>query len=66
MTTFVAVPPPGFKIAPNAVRGARVLARPDAMQDGHWKPTDAEFMHSPQIGLRHRWQEMPVIRSGWR
>jgi len=35
-------------------------------QLGHWKPTDAGFMHSPQIGRWHRWQEIPVIRSGWR
>jgi hypothetical protein len=66
MTTLVAVPPPGFKIAPKEVRGARTVDRPDATQLGHWKPTDAGFMHSPQIGREHRWQEIPVIRSGWR
>jgi hypothetical protein len=54
ITTLVALPPPGFKIAPNAVRGVRTVARPDATQLGHWKPTDAGFMHSPQIGRRHR------------
>jgi hypothetical protein len=48
------------------VRGVRAELRPAATQDGHWNPTDAAFMHSPQIGLRHRWQEMPVRRSGCR
>ena len=62
----MAFPPPGSSAAPNAVRGARTLARPDETHFGHWKPTEAGFMHSPQIGRWHRWQEMPVIRSGCR
>jgi hypothetical protein len=66
MTTLVAVPPPVFKTAPNALRGARTLARPEATHEGHWNPTDAGFIHSPQIARWQRWQEMPVIRSGWR
>lgn len=63
---FVAVPSPLDRLAPNAVRGARPLARPAETHVGHWKPTDAAFMHSPQIGRWQRWQEMPVCRSGWR
>jgi hypothetical protein len=59
-------PLPGRIAAPNAVRGRRTLDRPDVMHVGHWNPTEAGFMHSPQIGRLHRWQEMPVIRSGCR
>jgi hypothetical protein len=66
ISTFVTLPPPGRSTAPNPVRGARTLARPDATHLGHWNPTDAGFMHSPQIGRLHRWQVMPVDRSGWR
>ena len=40
--------------------------RPSPTHRGHWKPTDAGFMHSPQIGRPHRWHEMPVCRSAWR
>ncbi len=43
-----------------------MVARPAETHFGHWNPTDAEFMHSPQIGRWQRWQEMPVVRSGWR
>ena len=53
-------------MAPKAVRGVRTLARPDETHLGHWNPTDAGFMHSPQIGRLQRWQLMPVERSGWR
>ena len=66
ISTLVALPPPGLSAAPKAVRGARVVARPDEKHFGQWKPTDAGFMHSPQIGRWQRWQEIPVIRSGCR
>jgi hypothetical protein len=65
MTTLVALPPPAFKIAPKRSAGSDRCPS-DATQLGHWKPTDAGFMHSPQISRWQRWQEMPVIRSGWR
>jgi hypothetical protein len=66
ISTFVTLPPPGRSTAPNAVRGARTLARPNETHFGHWNPTEAGFMHSPQIGRLHRWQVIPVDRSGWR
>ncbi len=61
--TFVALPPPGRRTDPKAGRAdrapprvppvARPLARPLEAHRGHWKPTDAGVMHSPQIGLWH-------------
>jgi len=62
----VVLPLPERTTAPNAVRGCRTVDRPDAMHFGHWNPTEAGFMHSPQIGRLQRRQEMPVIRSGCR
>jgi hypothetical protein len=47
-------------------RGARTLARPSWMHSGHWKPTDADVMHSGQIDRPQRVHAMPVGRSGWR
>src|SRR5687767_11498495 len=50
INTLVAVPPRAVSVAPKAVFGART---PDAFGDahfGHWNPTEAGFMHSPQIG----------------
>ena len=64
--TLMARPSPGAILAPNRVRGWRAVARPTPTQRGHWKPTDAGFMHSPQIGLPQRWQTIPVDRSGCR
>jgi hypothetical protein len=66
ISTFVALPPLGCSAAPKAVRGGREEARSDEKHFGQWKPTDAGFMHSPQMGLWQRWQEIPVIRSGCR
>jgi hypothetical protein len=48
------------------VRGARALLGPDDTHCGHWKPTEAGRMHSPQIGRWQRWQLIPVDRSGCR
>jgi hypothetical protein len=67
MMTLVAVPePPEDVDAPKVRRAVRMLLRPEATHLGHWNPTDAAFMHSPQIGLEQRWQEIPVWRSGCR
>jgi hypothetical protein len=42
------------------VRGRRTLDRPPAAHFGHWNPTEAGRMHSPQIGRWQRWQLIPV------
>jgi hypothetical protein len=46
--------------------GARTVRRASAISSGHWKPTEAGFMHSGQIGRPHRTQEILVGRSGCR
>jgi hypothetical protein len=43
---------------PAMVRGARTFLAASATQTGQWKPTDASFMHSGQMGRPQRWQEM--------
>jgi hypothetical protein len=39
---------------------------PSFTQFGHWKPTEAEFMQSGQIGRSQRWHLIQVSLSGWR
>jgi len=67
MTILVALPDPvrarardPIALNPGELRGVRVLLRPEATHLGHWNPTDAAFMHSPQMGWWQRWQEIPV------
>ena len=54
------------RLPPYGVRAWRVLFAPSRTQLGHWKPTEAEFMQSGQIGREHRWQLIQVSRSSWR
>jgi hypothetical protein len=53
MTTLVAVPSPLRSEVPYRVRGLRTVAWPRPTHRGHWNPTEAGCMHSPQMG---RWQ----------
>jgi len=41
---------------PKTVRACRTDFPPSATHEGHWKPTDADFMQSGQIGRSHRLQ----------
>ena len=66
MMTLVAGAPTGRTTAPKRVLACRTVDRPTPTHRGHWNPTKASVMHSPQIGRRHRWHVMPVIRSGCR
>ncbi|MGY3337405.1 hypothetical protein ACVW0K_003504 [Streptomyces filamentosus] len=42
------------------------VPEPVRTQSGHWKPTEAEIMHSGQMGFSQRVQRMPVSVPGWR
>jgi hypothetical protein len=44
-------------------RGVRTFWRPERVHSGQWKPTDAVFMQSGQIGRSQRWQITPARRS---
>lgn len=47
-------PPEDRPLEPKVRPVVLVLLRPEATHLGHWNPTDAAFMHSPQIGLWQR------------
>ncbi|GIJ02459.1 hypothetical protein Sya03_18110 [Spirilliplanes yamanashiensis] len=66
MSAFVTYPAWPDRLPPNAVRAWRCVRRPSATHSGHWKPTDAGFMQSGQMGRSHRTHRTPVSRDGWR
>ena len=51
---IVTVPALASRPPPNAVRTGRCVRAPSQTHSGHWKPTDASFMQSGQIGRSQR------------
>ena len=46
------------RVPPYGSSCCRVCLAPAETHSGHWKPTAALIMQSPQIGRPHRWQPM--------